>query len=97
MGPTAKATATMEPAIQLICDRKMTHFELQNSAKDATLAENVLLWNLKRRTNSADRKPEPLAHLYRDPLGPVISPYQLGNRKNKPLELNKSYRTTEVL
>ena len=75
----------------------MTHFELQNSAKGATLTENLLLWNLKRKTNSADGKPEPLAHLYRDSLGPVISPYQLGNRKNKPLALNKSYRKTDVL
>ena len=75
----------------------MTHFELQNSAKGATLAENLLLWNLKCKTNSADGKPEPLAHLYRDPLGPVISPYQLGNWKNKPLALNKSYPATEVL
>ena len=62
MGPTAKATEIMEPAIQLICDREMTHFELQNSAKAASLAENLLLGNLKRKTNSADRKPEPLAH-----------------------------------
>ena len=62
MGPTAKATEIMEPAIQLICDREMTHFELQNSAKAASLAENLLLGNLKRKTNGADRKPEPLAH-----------------------------------
>ena len=62
MGPTAKATEIMEPAIQLICDREMTHFELQNSAKAAPLAENLLLRNLKRKTQSADRKPEPLAH-----------------------------------
>ena len=75
----------------------MTHFELQNSAKGATLAENLLLWSLKRKPNSADRKPGALTYLYRDPLGPVISPYQLGNQKNKPLALNKSYRTTEVL
>ena len=75
----------------------MTHFELQNSAKGVTLAENLLLWNLKCKTNSADGKPEPLAQLHRDPLGPVISPYQLGNPKNKPLALNKSYRATEVL
>ena len=75
----------------------MTHFELQHSAKGATLAENLLLWNLKRKTNSADGKPEPLAHLYRDPLGPVICPYQLGNGKNKPLALNNSYRATDVL
>ena len=42
--------------------REMTHFELQNSAKAASLAENLLLGNLKRKTNGADRKPEPLAH-----------------------------------
>ena len=52
----------MEPAIQLICDREMTHFELENSAKAASLAENLLLGNLKRKANGADRKPEPLAH-----------------------------------
>ena len=75
----------------------MTHFELQNTAKGATLTEKLLLWYLNRKTNSAGGKPEPLVHLYRDPLGPVISPYQLGNRKNKPLTLNKSYRATEVL
>ena len=75
----------------------MTHFELQSSAKGAPRTENLRLWNLKRKTNSADGKPEPLAHLYRDPLGPVISPYQLGNWKNKPLALNKSYPATEVL
>ena len=62
MGPTAKATEIMEPAIQLICDREMTHFELQNSAKAASLAENLLLGNLKRQKNVADREPEPLAH-----------------------------------
>ena len=62
MGPTAKATEIMEPAIQLICDREMTHFELQNSAKAASLAENLLLGNLKRKKNVADREPEPLAH-----------------------------------
>ena len=65
----------------------MTHCELQNSGKDATLAEDLLLGNLKRKTNSAHRKPESLG----------ISPYQLGNRKNKPLALNKSYRAAEVL
>ena len=73
----------------------MTHFELQNLAKAATLAEDLLLGNLKRKTNSADRKPEPLAHLYKGPVG--ISPYQLGNRKNKSLALNKSYRAAGVL
>ena len=51
----------------------MTHFELQNSAKAASLAENLLLGNLKRKTHSADRKLEPLAHLYWDPLGFLLT------------------------
>ena len=62
MGPTAKATEIMEPAIQLISNRELTHFELQNSAKAASLAENLLLGDIKRKTNGADCKPEPLAH-----------------------------------
>ena len=44
-----------------------------NSAKATSLAENLLLGNLKRKTNSADRKPEPLAHLYWDPLGFLLT------------------------
>ena len=54
MGPTAKATEIVEPAIpaDLRYNRKMTHFELQNSAKAALLAENFLLGNLKRKTNT---------------------------------------------
>ena len=78
MGPTAKATEIMEPAIQLICDREMTHFELENSAKAASLAENLLLRNLKRKTHSADRKPEPLAYLYWDPLGFLLTNKETG-------------------
>ena len=57
----------------------MTHFELQNSAKAASLAENLLLGNLKRKKkNSADRKPEPLAHLYWDPLGFLLTNKETG-------------------
>ena len=78
MGPTAKATEIMEPAIQLICDREMTHFELQNSAKAASLAENLLLRNLKSKSHSADRKPEPLAHLYWDLLGFLLTNKETG-------------------
>ena len=62
MGTTTNATEILEPAIPTDYDRKMTHFELQNSAKAASLAENLLLGDLKRKTNGADRKPEPLAH-----------------------------------
>ena len=78
MGPTAKATEIMEPAIQLICDREMTHFELQNSAKAASLAENLLLGNLKSKSHNADRKPEPLAHLYWDLLGFLLTNKETG-------------------
>ena len=73
----------------------MTHFELQNSAKAASLAENLLLGNLKRKTNGADRKPEPIAHLYWDPLGFLLTNKETG--KISPLALNRSYRAAEVL
>ena len=56
----------------------MTHFELQNSAKAASLAENLLLGNLKRKTHSADRKPEPLAHLYWDSLEFLLTNKETG-------------------
>ena len=56
----------------------MTHFELQNSAKAASLAENLLLGNLKRKSHSGDRKPEPLAHLFWDPLGFLLTNKETG-------------------
>ncbi|CAH3182579.1 unnamed protein product [Porites lobata] len=89
MGPTAKATEIMEPAIQLICDREMTHFELQNSAKAASLAENLLLRNLKSKSHSADRKPEPLAHLYWDLLG-----FLLTNKETRRISPLRSIKAT---
>ena len=62
----------------MICDRNMTHFKLQNSAKAASVAENLLLRNLKRKTNSADQKAEPLAYLYWDPLGFLLTNKETG-------------------
>ena len=67
----------------------MTHFELQISAKAASLVKNLFLGNLKRQRTSADHKPEPSSHLRWDSVG--ISPYQKGDRKKKLLALNKSY------
>ena len=70
MGTTTNATEILEPAIPTDYDRKMTHFELQNSAKAASLAENLLLGNLNvKQISSADHKPEPLALLYWNQLG----------------------------
>ena len=94
MGPTTKATEIMEPAIPADCDRKMTHFELLNSAKAASLAENVVFGNLKRKTNSAACKPEPLAHLYWEPLGLLLTNKEAGRisplRSIKATGLRKS-------
>ena len=78
MGPTAKTSEIMETPIPADCDRKMTHFESQNSAKAASLAENLLLGNLKRTTNSAAYKPEPLAHLYWEPLRFLLTNKEAG-------------------
>ena len=84
----------MEPAIQLICNRELTHFELQNSAKAASLAENLPVGNLKRKSHSGDRKPEPLAHLYWDPLGFLLTNKETGTisplRSIKPTGRRKS-------
>ena len=74
MGTTTNATEILEPAIPTDYDRKMTHFELQNSAKAASLAENLILGNLKHKINGADRKPEATRSLVLGPVG--ISPYQ---------------------
>ena len=95
MGHTAKATEIIEPAIELICDRKMTHFELHNSAKAASLAENLLPGNLKRKTHSADREPEPLVHLYWDPLGFLLTNKKTG--RIGALRSIKADRAAEVL
>ena len=67
----------------------MTHFELQNSAKAASLAENLPVGNLKRQSYSGDRKPEPLAHLYWDPLG-----FLLTNKETRRISPLRSIKPT---